>query len=122
MLKHRFLTYTFLPKLLRKGRKRGQNIVLYEVWSLISTVTDYVDISNYIDEKMELLRMYKTQCDYVDYDVRVKGLNLYRGHMGGRVQYAEAFWVMKTFTFKIIAFGLNIALNIKKICRKLRGR
>ena len=65
--------------------------MLYEVWSLISTVTDYVDISNYIDEKMELLRMYKTQCDYVDYDVRVKGLNLYRGHMGGRVQYAEAF-------------------------------
>ena len=121
-VEHRFLTYTFLPKLLRKGRKRGQNIVLDEVWSLISTVTDYVDISNYIDEKMELLRMYKTQCDYVDYDVRVKGLNLYRGHMGGRVQYAEAFWVMKTFTFKIIAFGLNIALNIKKICRKLRGR
>ena len=120
-VEHRFLTYSFLPKLLNKGKKKGQYVVLYEVWSLISTVSDYVDISDFIDEKIELLRMYKTQCDYVDYDVRVKGLNLYRGHMGGRVQYAEAFWAMKTSAFKILAFGFNIVLSAKKIGRKLRG-
>lgn len=121
-VEHKFLTYEFLPHLLKKSKNRNQNIVLYEVWSLLSLVTDYIDISEYMEEKVRLLKIYETQCNYTDYDHRVEGLNRYRGLMGGRVDYAEAFQVMGRRKYRMITSLFGFALTMRTIGRKIRKR
>ena len=65
-------------------------IVFYEVWSPLAIANSYVDISTVIEKKMNLIACYKSQIKIIDYDVRIKGLNAYRG-MTPHVKYAEYF-------------------------------
>ncbi|MGQ4643628.1 PIG-L deacetylase family protein [Raoultella ornithinolytica] len=57
----------------------------------------YVDISNYIDRKMEMLKLYKTQIrsDNTSLSINaVKTLSMYRG-MQCNTDYAELFYLLR---------------------------
>ncbi|HBT3702484.1 PIG-L deacetylase family protein [Klebsiella sp. C228] len=57
----------------------------------------YVDISNYIDKKIEMLKSYKTQirCDNTSLSINaVKTLSMYRG-MQCNTDYAELFYLLR---------------------------
>jgi LmbE family N-acetylglucosaminyl deacetylase len=67
-------------------------VVYYEIWSALAKPTHYIDISNYIDEKTALIRMYKSQ-DSIDYAERILALNHWRG-ITHYVEYEENFEIM----------------------------
>ena len=114
---HRWVTYTFANKLLKKKHKKTLKIAMYEVWALLPRVTHYLDISSEMDRVLEIFKIYKSQLDYVDYDKRLEGLARYRGLMASRVAYAEAYAVMSISKYKLIRFVLGMALKLKNIKR-----
>lgn len=85
------IVYPFLKKIIDKAKTK---IIFYEVWSPIPNPTHYVDISDIIEAKKELISVYKSQLKYVDYKSRILGLNHYRG-MCPAVNYAEAYCFAK---------------------------
>ena len=66
---------------------------MYEVWTPLQQLDEIVDISEWMDKKLEAVRAYKSQCDVLSFDEAIRGLNRYRGEMhswpGG--DYAEVF-------------------------------
>lgn len=66
----------------------------YEVWNAINDVQMTIDISDFIEKKIESLSEHKTQIENFPYINAVKGLNQYRGAIEG-TDYAEAFEVIK---------------------------
>lgn len=70
---------------------------MYEVWTPLSRMDDVVDVSEYMDVKLEAIRAHKSQCDVLRFDESARGLGRYRGEMhswpGG--DYAEIFLRMR---------------------------
>ena len=73
-----------------KKKKLKCSLYEYEVWSPLMNPTDYIDISDVIEQKQELLSFYQSQLKYVDYLKMSICLNGYRG-AGQKVSYAEAY-------------------------------
>jgi LmbE family N-acetylglucosaminyl deacetylase len=67
-------------------------LVSYEVWSTLPTPTNYVDISDIVSKKRELIDFYSSQMTYINYKERILALNSYRG-MRAYIDYAEAFLI-----------------------------
>jgi len=66
-----------LYEILKECKKSDNTIWLYEGWSpLIPNLL--VNITQYIDQKKELIRMYKSQIKHIAYDEKIVGLNSYR--------------------------------------------
>lgn len=65
----------------------------YEVWTPIQNILELVDISPYLDVKLEAIRAHASQCSVMRFDEAIQGLARYRGEMhswpGG--DYAEVF-------------------------------
>ncbi len=72
-------------------------VLAYEVWSLC-TPNAFFDTTGWLDEKLQLVRRYRTQTATVDYERLVTGLGLTRGFQLGsaprRTAAAEAFLAM----------------------------
>lgn len=117
-MEHRWATYKFLPALLKKKHKKELKIVLYEVWALLPRVTDYLDISDVIEEKIDVFQIYVSQLLYIDYDKRVEGLDRYRGLMAHNVKYAEAYDCMSINKYNFLKCIYQNALNISAFIRK----
>lgn len=82
--------YEFLLRLKPQAR-----IFTYEVWSTLPTPSHYIDISDVVDEKKNLISYYESQLVQVDYDSRILGLNHFRGLLSyPAVPYAEAYQEM----------------------------
>lgn len=80
-------------KIMLKGIREQHCKVLvyeYEVWTPLNNVTDYLDISDCIEKKNEMINKYKCQLKHIDYISAINGLNAYRG-MQFHVKYAEAY-------------------------------
>ena len=59
----------------------------------------YVDISNYMDYKIDSMKAYNSQDKiYDNWDESARGLAVYRGYQIG-VKYAEAFEVVKLINY-----------------------
>lgn len=67
----------------------------YEVWSPLQDPSVFADVTPYYDLKLKALRSHKSQLARYPYDEAVKGLNRYRGAMGGGAVYCECFQVLK---------------------------
>ena len=109
--------YIFIPNILEQHRdhksvaimlnellkerpyKKNVKIVMYEVKTALALPNAYVDISETIDAKMDLLKMYKSQLAPKDFSEAIKGLNSYRGFTFNK-KYAEAFCVIDLNDFK----------------------
>lgn len=110
-----------VKKLLKFSYKT--RIVCYEVWSPLPNPDLYLDISDVIDKKAELIGHYKSQIKFNDYVNRTIALNYYRGMRAG-TEYAEAFLAHETLIRKMLYFSnqssriiirfLGIKINIRK--------
>ena len=71
----------------------GARVRLYEIWTPIQEMDEIVDISEFVDTKLEAIRQHRTQVDVIRLDEAAIALNRYRGEMhswpGG--DYAEVF-------------------------------
>jgi len=77
----------------RARRAREVEVRYFEVWTPLSRMDHIVDISDHIDEKLEAIRCYRSQCAVVRFDDAARGLARWRGELhswpGG--PYAEVF-------------------------------
>lgn len=95
---HRFVSNYIFPKLLLKQKyKNNLKIAMYEVWSTIPDCNFYEDISNNVDNKIELIKKYSSRTKN-RYHERILALNFYRGLVSG-YEYAEAFKIIKIKNF-----------------------
>jgi LmbE family N-acetylglucosaminyl deacetylase len=63
----------------------------YEVWSPLTCYHWVEDVSAVMAQKLRAVRCYRSQLGLFRYDDAVRGLNRYRGILGGGCRYAEAF-------------------------------
>lgn len=89
-----------LNKLLESGvsAKPDLKICFYEVWSTLGFVNTYVDISEIIENKKEMINCYKSQTSQKNYEYHALGLNQYRGMLKDK-KYVEAFFVLNLLDF-----------------------
>lgn len=90
-----------LNKLLNSGVKVKPDlkICFYEVWSALSLVNAFVDISEVIETKKAMINCYKSQISQKDYEYHALGLNQYRGMFKNR-KFVEAFCILDVSDFK----------------------
>lgn len=81
--------------------KNNLQICFYEVWSALGFVNAYVDISEVIETKKNMLNCYKSQIATKDYVYYASGLNQYRGMFKDK-KFVEAFCVMDVKEFSKI--------------------
>jgi len=63
----------------------------YEIWSPLTRYDWVEDIGAVMARKLRAVRCYRSQLRLFRYDAAVRGLNRYRGILGARGRYAEAF-------------------------------
>lgn len=91
--------YKEVCKLLRYSLKT--KIVCYEVWTPLRKPNVYIDISDFIDKKFELISHYVSQIKNRDYANKMIGLNKYRG-LECNKDYVEVFYLVNPFLQKIL--------------------
>lgn len=105
---HAYLTNNILKKALKKyGYKKELKIIFYEVWTPILRPNYFLDISNIVDKKADLIRIYQSQLWYIDYTQRTLALNNYRGVFCKNCQYAEAYKIVGVKKF-LSLFSFNL--------------
>jgi len=87
-----------LPKLGKKSWNVSE-IYVYEGLSPMPEPSVFIDISDVIDIKIKAIQEYKSQLVNVKRDELIIALNHFRGLSSSRVEYAEAFKVIKTKIF-----------------------
>ncbi len=79
-------------RLLKPFARGDQEVYFHDGWSALAEPTHYLDISDVIEGKKALVRVYASQEAYVRYSERVAALNYYRGLLAyPAVEYAEAY-------------------------------
>ena len=73
-----------------------QSVYGYEVWNPINRPQLVFDITNFINQKVEALRLHESQVGEVNYIEAVKSLARYRGVTSMRGEYAEAFEIIQS--------------------------
>ena len=72
---------------------RSVELRCFEIWSPLGEIEHVVDVSEVIEDKLEAIRAYRSQCAVMRFDDAFVGLARYRGEMhswpGG--PYAEVF-------------------------------
>lgn len=72
-----------------------KTILAYEIWTPLQDVSYSEDITSYMEQKINALRLHASQLEDIQYDKAIRALNHYRGIMGGKGQYCECFQVLK---------------------------
>lgn len=89
-----------LNKLLKeKKHKPNLQIMMYEVWSSLTMPNVYVDISDVIEKKKEIINCHKSQVEQKDFTTKAVAINCYRG-LPHDIDYAEAFVQLDVKTFE----------------------
>ncbi len=91
-----------LNRLLKENRhKPSLKILMYEVWSSLAVPNSFVDITDLVSFKKEMINSHKSQVSVKDYTSKAIALNVYRG-LPHDIDYAEAFMMMDIAMFKKI--------------------
>jgi len=72
-----------------------KTVLAYEIWTPLQDVSYAEDITPYIEQKLNALRLHVSQLKDIQYDEAIRALNHYRGIMSGKGQYCECFQVLK---------------------------
>lgn len=87
---HKAVSVNLNRLLKEKNHKQDLKIMLYEVWSSLTMPNLYVDISDLIEKKKELINCHKSQVEQKDFTTKAVAINSYRG-LPHDIDYAEAF-------------------------------
>jgi LmbE family N-acetylglucosaminyl deacetylase len=98
---HKAVSILLNQLLKNKPYKKKLKIAFYEVWQTLALPNNYIDISDVIEKKKELIGNYKSQLVSKNYIEKILGLNNYRGLIPN-LDYAESFSVMDVSTFNKI--------------------
>ena len=100
-------------------RKQGSKaqIYEYEVWTPLTMPTVFLDISDVIVKKKEMIQVYQSQINDKDYFNGILGLNKYRG-MFYNHEYSEAFKYSGYNSFTAAVYNL-FPEAIKALIRKV---
>lgn len=92
---HQFITNVLIKKMLKKSPPKSTvKIVFYEVWQAICEPNYHLKIDDYMEKKIQILKMYSSQIDKTwDYPRWVEGLNTYRSMNIPPAKYAEAYYI-----------------------------
>lgn len=88
-------------------RKLKANLFEYEMWGMLRKPSHYIDITNKIQEKKELMMLYKSQEMYVNYCDRILALNYFRAIAALPADYVECFYNKSQRT----EFSLRLWIN-----------
>lgn len=83
------IVFDLFKKMIKIQRVNAQ-LYEYEVWSPLPSPTHMLDISELIDTKLEMIKCYKSQLKFLNYESLIEGLNLYRG-ASFKTGYAETY-------------------------------
>jgi LmbE family N-acetylglucosaminyl deacetylase len=78
--------------------RHPSDLFLYEVWTPLSQYDQVKDISAVMERKLAAIRCYGSQLGSYQYERAARGLNEYRGALGGHCPYAEVFRHEDTFS------------------------
>ena len=72
-------------------------VFLFEIWTPLIRMDRIVDITPWIDRKIDAVRAYESQCAVLRFDEAIRGLNRYRGEMHSWPDgdYAEVFVALR---------------------------
>ena len=89
----------------------------YEVWSPLSNPNYFIDITNYINTKVNMVDVYKSQLVRYNYIGMAKSLSAYRGTFINK-EYAEVFFLnekkpflKRVFNHFLKMFSRNVGKN-----------
>lgn len=78
--------------------KNDLELYQYEISSPLTDVSHYIDISEYVEKKEQLICLHESQLHVMDYCGMSKALNHFRGiTIGNNMQYAEAYRIVDWF-------------------------
>ena len=95
---HKAVALLLKELLKNKKQKKDLKIAFYEVWSPLALPNHYVDISDVVEQKKDLIKTYQSQLKSFDYLNKIIGLNSYRG-LAPQRDYVEAFLIVDVKTF-----------------------
>ena len=95
---HKAVTNLLQKLLINKKHNNNLKIVFYEVWSALAYSNYFIDLTDTIEKKKELINIYKSQIKYVDFLNGISSLNAYRGMLVDK-SYAEFFSIIDIKTF-----------------------
>jgi LmbE family N-acetylglucosaminyl deacetylase len=80
----------------RIQQEKRPEVRMYEVWTPLQRMDLIQDITDHVDVKRAAVGAYVSQCEQVDFEAAILGLNRYRGemHCWPEGEYAEAFKLM----------------------------
>ena len=102
---HKAVSILLLNKLKDGKYKNNLKIAYYEVWSAINMPQYYVNISNVIQKKKDIINCHKSQTASKNYADKIIGLNSYRGLLKS-LEAVECFSVLDVNDFKKIISNL----------------
>lgn len=83
-----------LRQALIDARIRLPEVLAYEVWTPLAAPDHIIDITRWMPRKLRALRAHRSQLGEFDYVRAVTGLNAFRGALGAKSAYAEAYQVV----------------------------
>ena len=95
---HKAVAINLNKALKTKKHKSNLKICFYEVWSALSFVNGFVDITDAIETKKEMIASYPSQTSQKNYEYHALGLNQYRGMLKDK-KYVEAFCIIDVKDF-----------------------
>lgn len=113
------ICYRIFSKMKRMQRASAQ-IYEYEVWTPITMPTVFFDISDVIEIKKEMIKVYKSQIIDKDYYNGIIGLNKYRGIFYNN-EYCEAYKFSGYNRFSAAIYNLMPEF-VKAFVRKVLSR
>jgi len=100
---HKAVTLLLRELLKAKKHKATLKIAFYEIWSALTLPNYYLDITNIIKRKRELIQMYSSQNKNLWFFKGIISLNAYRGMLVNR-GWAEMYTILDVKLFKKIGF------------------
>lgn len=100
-LDHKAVSVNLKRLLKEKQHKSSLKIAMYEVWSALPMPNAYLDISDIVTLKKQMINEHKSQIATKDYTSKIIGLNEYRG-LPHNLDFAESFLVLDVVTFNKI--------------------
>jgi len=95
---HKALAKLLKKSLTCKRHAPDVRIAMYEVWAALPIPNYYIDLSDIVEKKKSLIRMYDSQTILFDFAARITALNIFRGMLVKR-ECAEMYTIVDKETF-----------------------